>query len=82
MFTVKIEAFAAGGAIPVAFTCDGENLSSTLSWAGEPQGTQSFALIMDDPDALREHGIIGSCGTSPPTSSLYLSSIERPAQFS
>lgn len=51
MFTVTIEAFAAGGAIREVFTCEGENLSPALSWAGEPEGTQSFALIMDDPDA-------------------------------
>ena len=51
MFTVTIEAFAAGGAIPGVFTCEGENLSPALFWAGEPEGTQSFALIMDDPDA-------------------------------
>ena len=41
MFTVTIEAFAAGGAIPGVFTCEGENLSPALSWAGEPEGTQS-----------------------------------------
>ena len=51
MFTVTIEAFDAGGTIPGVFTCEGENLSPALSWAGEPEGTQSFALIMDDPDA-------------------------------
>jgi Raf kinase inhibitor-like YbhB/YbcL family protein len=29
----------------------GDNISPALAWAGEPEGTQSFALIMDDPDA-------------------------------
>lgn len=37
--------------IPAKFTCDGEDLSPALSWQGEPSGTKSFVLIMDDPDA-------------------------------
>lgn len=44
-------AFEADQAIPSRFTCDGEDVSPALSWSGVPQGTQAFALIMDDPDA-------------------------------
>lgn len=44
-------AFKEGGTIPVAYTCDGENVSPPLSWKGVPGGTQSLALIVDDPDA-------------------------------
>jgi Raf kinase inhibitor-like YbhB/YbcL family protein len=44
-------AFAAEGSIPKKFTCDGPDVSPVLSWSGAPSGTQSFALIMDDPDA-------------------------------
>lgn len=33
------------------YTCDGEDLSPPLEWAGTPAGTRSFALICDDPDA-------------------------------
>jgi len=51
MFTLAIEGFAAGGAIPGVFTCEGDNLSPSAAWTGEPEGTQSFALIVDDPDA-------------------------------
>ena len=51
MFTLTIEGFAAGGAIPDVLTCEGDNFSPTSAWAGEPEGTRSFALIMDDPDA-------------------------------
>lgn len=46
-----ISAFAEGGAIPKLHTCDGADLSPALEWSGEPAGTQSFALIVDDPDA-------------------------------
>lgn len=51
MFTLTIEAFANGGDIPKAFTCEGDNVSPALAWSGEPLGTQSFALIVVDPDA-------------------------------
>ena len=33
------------------FGCTGENRSPALSWSGAPEGTQSYALIMHDPDA-------------------------------
>ncbi len=51
MFALTIKAFANGAVIPVAFTCEGEDASPALEWSGEPAGTKSFALIMDDPDA-------------------------------
>lgn len=44
-------AFANGGEIPRKYTCDGEDVSPPLEWGAPPQGTQSLALIMDDPDA-------------------------------
>lgn len=44
-------AFAAGEAIPDDYSCKGRNISPALSWTGAPDGTASFALIMDDPDA-------------------------------
>jgi Raf kinase inhibitor-like YbhB/YbcL family protein len=43
--------FPAGGTIPKQFTCDGDDLSPALQWKAPPSGTQSFALIADDPDA-------------------------------
>ena len=44
-------AFAEGGAIPVKYTCQGDNVSPGFSWDGAPAATRSFALIMEDPDA-------------------------------
>ena len=44
-------AFTPGGAIPRRYTCQGEDVSPPLSWSGVPEGTKSFALILDDPDA-------------------------------
>ena len=44
-------AFKEGETIPRRHTCDGENLSPTLSWSGVPHGTVSLALNADDPDA-------------------------------
>src|SRR5258708_12309926 len=50
-FHVTASAFPAEGTIPKKFTCDGPDVSPPLAWGGAPPGTQSFALIMDDPDA-------------------------------
>jgi hypothetical protein len=44
-------AFEEGGTIPRRHTCDGENVSPPLSFAGTPEGTRSLALVVDDPDA-------------------------------
>ncbi len=49
--SISSEAFKDGGTIPGEYTCDGRNVSPSLSWPGLPEGTKSIALIMDDPDA-------------------------------
>lgn len=50
-FKLVVEAFAYGETVPDRYTCQGPDLAPPLRWEAEPQGTQSFALIMDDPDA-------------------------------
>lgn len=44
-------AFEHGKKIPGKFTCLGQDVSPELKWDKAPQGTKSFALICDDPDA-------------------------------
>jgi Raf kinase inhibitor-like YbhB/YbcL family protein len=48
---VSSAAFEPGGEIPVQYSCHGANLSPPLEWSGVPEGTQSLALLVDDPDS-------------------------------
>jgi Raf kinase inhibitor-like YbhB/YbcL family protein len=50
-FTLRVKGFDNGSAIPKANTCEAGDSSPALEWSNEPAGTQSFALILDDPDA-------------------------------
>lgn len=48
---LKSPAFKNQGEISAKYTCDGQDTSPALAWSDAPQGTKSFALIVDDPDA-------------------------------
>jgi len=45
-------AFQNGSALPADYTCRGRGVSPPLTIADVPEGTQSLALIMHDPDAV------------------------------
>src|SRR5438132_6554719 len=51
--TLKItsSAFQQGGSIPAKYTCEGQDVSPPLAWAGPPGSAMSIAMIVDDPDA-------------------------------
>jgi len=49
--TLTSPAFAQDEAIPLQFSCDGDDISPELAWAGIPEGAASLVLILDDPDA-------------------------------
>jgi len=44
-------AFGNGDYIPVKYTCDGEDISPPLLFLDPPEETQSFAILVEDPDA-------------------------------
>jgi Raf kinase inhibitor-like YbhB/YbcL family protein len=48
---LRSPAFADGGMIPRAFTCDGADRSPPLEWSGVPAAARSLTLVCDDPDA-------------------------------
>jgi Raf kinase inhibitor-like YbhB/YbcL family protein len=50
-FVLASPSFVEGGPVPVRHTCDGDDESPELSWDGAPPETQSYALLMHDPDA-------------------------------
>lgn len=50
-FTVTSPAFANGQPVPKQFTCDGNDAPPPITVSDPPTGTQSFAVVMDDPDA-------------------------------
>ncbi len=50
--TVEVAAdFTGGEPIPLAHAAEGDNASPPLTWGEAPDGTQSFVVIVDDPDA-------------------------------
>ena len=53
MHTLQLNttAFTPGNDIPRELTCDGANISPALRWSAPPERAQSFALVVEDPDA-------------------------------
>jgi Raf kinase inhibitor-like YbhB/YbcL family protein len=50
-FRLTSSAFSDGQPIPTKYTTDGDDVSPPLEWHDVPEGTKSFALIVEDPDA-------------------------------
>ncbi|MEA3181683.1 MAG: hypothetical protein QOI59_5206 [Gammaproteobacteria bacterium] len=64
--TLNSAAFAQNHRIPDRCSRNGGNVSPPIEWQGSPDGTQSFALIVEDPDAhkgISAHGIRRLCAT-------------------
>lgn len=51
--TLHSSAFADGERIPDRYVRDHANLSPPLDWSGAPDGTRSYVLVVEDPDAPR-----------------------------
>jgi Raf kinase inhibitor-like YbhB/YbcL family protein len=50
MLSINSLIFENNALIPSKYTCDADNVNPPLSISGVPEGTQSLALIMYDPD--------------------------------
>ncbi|KIC95715.1 YbhB/YbcL family Raf kinase inhibitor-like protein [Flavihumibacter solisilvae] len=58
---ISSNAFREGEMIPIEYSCDGEHVNPPLNIAQIPEGTQTLAIIMDDPDAPKgtyDHWIV------------------------
>lgn len=58
-FSLASATFKPNSTMPASTVCSrygGANVSPELHWQGAPKGTQSFALIMHDPDAPHPGG--------------------------
>lgn len=49
--SISSPVFQEGEGIPAKYSCEGQDISPPLAWGEPPADTNSFALIVDDPDA-------------------------------
>ncbi|MEM0135035.1 MAG: YbhB/YbcL family Raf kinase inhibitor-like protein [Thermoplasmatales archaeon] len=64
---IEVNGIKSGDVIPNKFTCEGKNLSPEINITGAPAGTESFAIIVEDPDApvgIFVHWVIYNIGSS------------------
>jgi Raf kinase inhibitor-like YbhB/YbcL family protein len=74
-------AFKQGDMIPSKYTKDGPNVNPPLVWDEIPEGTESLALIVDDPDApvgLWVHWLV--CDISPEIAKIAENSVPQGAK--
>lgn len=50
-FTLNSSSVANNSSLSALYTCDGKDVSPQFSWKNAPAKTQSFAIILSDPDA-------------------------------
>jgi len=50
-FPLMSPVFTQDQTIPQKYTCDGDDISPPLEWSDQPRRTESYAIIMEDPDA-------------------------------
>lgn len=67
-FSLTSAAFVESAPIPVRYTVDGDAVSPPLEWRGAPSGTQSFTLVLVDPDVPFGETVAGY-GQMPPVGS-------------
>jgi Raf kinase inhibitor-like YbhB/YbcL family protein len=68
---VTSRAFGANQEIPPKYTCEGTQTTPPLAWSRVPAGTQSVAILVEDPDAssgMFTHWLV--TGIAPTTTSL------------
>jgi Raf kinase inhibitor-like YbhB/YbcL family protein len=53
VFELRSSAFSEDDALPVRFTCEGDDISPPLSWSGAPEDASALRLSLTDPDAPR-----------------------------
>ena len=67
--TITSDVFAHEGMIPSRYTCEGDEVSPSLAWAGVAEGTTLLVLIVDDPDAPARVAAIQRAMRPKPTAS-------------
>lgn len=51
--SLQSPAFPPGAFIPRTYAAEGENISPPLKWTAGPEGTKSYAIIMEDPNVAQ-----------------------------
>ncbi len=58
VFKFKSVDIADGSSIDSRYTCDGKDEQPRFQWKNAPKGTRTFAIIVDDPDAIPVTGSV------------------------
>lgn len=57
-FALTSTAFAEGATLPAAHTCNGADQSPDLAWGPGPEGTKSYAIVLNDQTLDYLHSVI------------------------